>query len=267
MFQRASALGIVFSLGLLATHTLPTTVPSNMSARIRRPADIQPVSRLEFLGATPANAQAGETPDPEAFTRSFYFRPAASGITQGTWPSPDETDHPPIGALPATAAPEPGPVGESRIPEARPVASGQDGLEEAGAEAVESEAAPPSPNREVTDRSKAATTGVPARVKWSGERSGLATYYHPSLAGWLMANGEPYNPLAMTAASNLWPLGARLRVTYAESIIVEVTDRGKFTHALDLSAGAFRALAGSLSPGVIQVTIEERDGQEAGASE
>lgn len=87
-------------------------------------------------------------------------------------------------------------------------------------------------------------------------QSAIATYYHPSLSGDTMANGQPYNPWALTAASNDFPLGARLLVTYCTSTIVEVTDRGAFPSGqLDLSQLAFYQLVRSYSPGVIPVTI------------
>jgi rare lipoprotein A len=90
-------------------------------------------------------------------------------------------------------------------------------------------------------------------------KRGKATWYGPGFYGRPMANGKPYNPWAMTAASNDYPLGTVLVVTYTKAITVEVTDRGAFDHALDLSQGAFYALVGSTEPGVIEVEIQEAE--------
>ena len=71
-----------------------------------------------------------------------------------------------------------------------------------------------------------------------------------------MANGEifdMYDPT--TTAANLWPLGTKLQIYYGgKTIEVVVTDRGAFTHELDLSMAAFELLA-PLSEGVIDVEI------------
>ena len=72
-----------------------------------------------------------------------------------------------------------------------------------------------------------------------------ATYYHPSLSGRTMANGRPYNPGAMTAASNRYKLGTRVKVTNrknGKSVIVTITDRCG-NCSIDLSKAAFRRIA------------------------
>jgi rare lipoprotein A len=72
-----------------------------------------------------------------------------------------------------------------------------------------------------------------------------ATYYHPSLAGRIKANGRPYRPGAMTAASNHYRLGTRLRVTNrrtGKSVVVTVTDRCG-NCSIDLSRAAFQRIA------------------------
>ena len=76
-------------------------------------------------------------------------------------------------------------------------------------------------------------------------QAGTATYYHPSLTGRRMANGKPYNPNAMTAASNAYPLGAWVRVTNnrtKKSVIVKITDRCG-NCSIDLSKAAFSRIA------------------------
>lgn len=92
---------------------------------------------------------------------------------------------------------------------------------------------------------------------------GRATYYAHDFHGLPMANGKPYNMYANTAASNKYPLGTRLKVTSrgGRSVDVVVTDRGAFTHALDLSYGAFGQL-GNHSEGVLQVVIINGEAEE-----
>lgn len=62
-----------------------------------------------------------------------------------------------------------------------------------------------------------------------------------------MANGEPFDQDdPTTTASNLFPLGTWLKVTNpanGRSVVVQVRDRGAFSHALDLSRAAFAAIA------------------------
>lgn len=72
-----------------------------------------------------------------------------------------------------------------------------------------------------------------------------ATYYHSSLAGRKMANGQRYNPNRMTAASNRYRLGSRVKVTNrrtGKSVIVTITDRCG-NCSIDLSKAAFRRIA------------------------
>ena len=97
-----------------------------------------------------------------------------------------------------------------------------------------------------------------------GKQAGQATFYHSSLQGDLMANGEPYNQWDPTiAASNSHPLGTRLRVTRVatgESIVVRVADRGGFREPIvvDLSFAAFNELADP-DDGRIRVVVEPID--------
>jgi rare lipoprotein A (peptidoglycan hydrolase) len=86
-----------------------------------------------------------------------------------------------------------------------------------------------------------------------------ATYYHPSLAGELMANGQPYDPRnPRLASSNRHRLGTLLllrRADGATAVVVEVMDRGSAELALDLSEAAFQRL-GPLPEGRIPVCVE-----------
>jgi rare lipoprotein A (peptidoglycan hydrolase) len=95
-------------------------------------------------------------------------------------------------------------------------------------------------------------------------RVGEATYYHPSLHGETMADGTPYNQWDPTiVASNAYPLGTTLRVTYTKSITVTVRDWGLLVDKdgnpilLDLSRAAMHELIGSVEPGVIEVEVQE----------
>jgi hypothetical protein len=108
----------------------------------------------------------------------------------------------------------------------------------------------------------------------TGVRLSVATFYAAAFQGKHMANGQRYDLNdPTTTASNVWPLGTRLRVrrlpggsgdgmlTPAERrqfmgrwIEVVVRDRGAFAHAVDLSKAAF-TLLGRPSEGVIRVEV------------
>ncbi len=104
-----------------------------------------------------------------------------------------------------------------------------------------------------------ATDVSPPSASSDGAVHGIATWYGGS-DGYdsddTMADGSPFNPDDPTiAAANDWPLGAWLAVCHeARCIRVRVSDRGSFSHAVDLSRGAFAQLA-PLSSGVIDVTV------------
>src|SRR5579862_977014 len=54
-----------------------------------------------------------------------------------------------------------------------------------------------------------------------------ASWYGESHRGRLMANGQPFDPDQLTAASWFYPLGTRVVVTHdARTVTVEITDRG-----------------------------------------
>lgn len=84
------------------------------------------------------------------------------------------------------------------------------------------------------------------------------SWYGEAFRGRTTANGEKYDPSAMTAASRQFPLGARLRVSSGgHSVTVRVNDRthARYADRLDLSPAAFQQLA-PLDRGVIQATVE-----------
>ena len=97
----------------------------------------------------------------------------------------------------------------------------------------------------------------------------VASWYGDAFHGNTMANGEPYNMYAMTAASTEHALGTELIVRHEnQSVVVEITDRGPYcfealadgylvphpTRGIDLSKGAFAKLA-LLSSGLIEVEV------------
>ena len=87
---------------------------------------------------------------------------------------------------------------------------------------------------------------------------GIASWYGEEHANKLMANGQPFNPRAMTCATMVWPLGTKLYVEYAGRFLtVVVTDRGPANHLgrlIDLSSAAFAQLA-PLACGIITVRV------------
>lgn len=106
--------------------------------------------------------------------------------------------------------------------------------------------------------------GGPSAAIRSGQlgalQEGRATYYAPRLAGHRTANGERYDPAAMTAAHVALPLGTRVQVTRLdvnlEPVIVRVNDRcsgGK--KIIDLSEAAARRL-NMMRAGIVPVRIE-----------
>jgi len=76
-----------------------------------------------------------------------------------------------------------------------------------------------------------------------------ATWYGQNLRGKKMANGQPFDPNGLTAASWDYPLGAKLKLVHGQkSIVVEVTDHGgepaflQFGKTVDLTRSAFARL-------------------------
>lgn len=108
-----------------------------------------------------------------------------------------------------------------------------------------------------------------------GETVGLATFYADAFEGRLMADGHPFEMDDPTiTAANAWPLGTHLLIRrapgspwdatltpeerkryFGTTIVVTVRDRGRFTHALDLSRAAFAQL-GRPDEGVIRLYIQ-----------
>ncbi len=89
---------------------------------------------------------------------------------------------------------------------------------------------------------------------------GLATWYGKELAGHKTANGERFDPSAMTAAHRTLKFGTWVdvtRVDTGQSVRVRITDRGPWGNErriIDLSRGAAEKL-GMLRAGVVKVKL------------
>jgi rare lipoprotein A len=107
-------------------------------------------------------------------------------------------------------------------------------------------------------RDSAALPGVSGKPVGVGE----ASFYGKGdgFAGRKTANGEIFDPSAMTAAHKTLPLGTRLKVTNlanSRSVLVRVNDRGPYAKGriLDLSYGAAQRL-GMVGAGHARVKLE-----------
>lgn len=95
---------------------------------------------------------------------------------------------------------------------------------------------------------------------------GSATWYGQPFHGRTMYNGQVfdmYDPT--TTACNIYPLGTWIKVTNpanGNTVVVQVRDRGRFTHAVDLSYAAFAALDDPAKM-MIRVVYEVVSGPEA----
>lgn len=100
-----------------------------------------------------------------------------------------------------------------------------------------------------------------------GAMSGVASWYGEEHRGKLMADGRPFNPDKLTAASWYYPLGTRVRVTVnprsprQRSVVVTITDRGparrlvRNGRIVDLAHAAFRRVAQPAN-GLVAVVVE-----------
>ncbi len=89
---------------------------------------------------------------------------------------------------------------------------------------------------------------------------GIASWYGPGFDGHRTSSGVVYDQEGMTAASTLFPLGTRLRVTNLEnrrSVEVAVNDHGPYVkgRAIDLSHQAANRL-GMIGPGTAPVRMD-----------
>jgi rare lipoprotein A len=96
-------------------------------------------------------------------------------------------------------------------------------------------------------------------------QEGLATWYGKEFAGRKTANGERFDPSAMTAAHRTIKFGTWVevkRVDDGRSVRVRITDRGPFGNEeriIDLSRGAAEKL-GMLRAGVVKVQLRVVEG-------
>jgi rare lipoprotein A len=100
-------------------------------------------------------------------------------------------------------------------------------------------------------------------------RQGEASYYHPSLHGREMANGERFDQNSNSAASRTLPLGTTARVTNLEngrSTVVEIEDRGPYARGrvLDVSPRTAEQLEmkddGTARVEIAPIEVPQRDG-------
>ncbi len=103
----------------------------------------------------------------------------------------------------------------------------------------------------------ATVTPAPTRSPATGSGTCAASYYSD---GQVTANGELFDPAALTAAHKSLPFNSRVRVTNpgnGKSVVVRINDRGPYVsgRCLDLSEAAFKAIA-SLSAGVVTVRYD-----------
>ena len=97
---------------------------------------------------------------------------------------------------------------------------------------------------------------------------GVASWYGPGFKGHRTSSGEVYTANDMSAASTMFPLGTRLRVTDLDNgraVEVTVNDHGPFVkdRKLDLSQRAANAL-GMVGPGTARVQMEVLSTPEGG---
>jgi len=116
--------------------------------------------------------------------------------------------------------------------------------------------APPEPSRR--DAAPAVAKDSQPRIP-AIERGRVSLYGH-EFAGRTTANGEIFDPEALTMAHRSLPFGTRVRVTNLEnqrSVEVVVNDRGPAIRGriADLSLGAARRL-GMVADGVVDAQLE-----------
>jgi rare lipoprotein A len=90
-------------------------------------------------------------------------------------------------------------------------------------------------------------------------QTGEASWYGPGFAGNTTANGETYDPRAMTAAHRSLPFGTQVQVTNlnnGSTVTVRINDRGPYAggRIIDLSEAAAEQI-GMRSSGVAQVEL------------
>ena len=162
----------------------------------------------------------------------------------------------PRGAANATVVPEADPDPLTPAPERKePDARTAQGAEDAVAGAVQSASVNASDIEEEPDPAPQEETPAGGGGDGGGEPTGEggtceASFYGADLAGSATANGETFDPSAMTAAHKTLPFGTMVRVTNpanGASVTVRINDRGPFVpgRCLDLSTAAFDQIIGT----------------------
>ena len=108
--------------------------------------------------------------------------------------------------------------------------------------------------------SRVVRTGGGTAVAPGTTQVGTASYYSDSLSGETTANGESYDPGALTAAHRTLPFGTRVTVRRLDNdrtVVVRINDRGPYAggRIIDLSRAAASALQ-MLRAGVTRVELE-----------
>ncbi|HLP89370.1 MAG TPA: septal ring lytic transglycosylase RlpA family protein [Nostocaceae cyanobacterium] len=121
-----------------------------------------------------------------------------------------------------------------------------------------------SPIQEVANLPKGGfSLDIPQQVAMRGVKlnfRGIASWYGYDGSGTRTANGERFNPEALTAAHRTLPMGTKVRVTNTRngrSVVVRINDRGPYIggRIIDVSAGAARLL-GMMGSGLAPVRVE-----------
>jgi rare lipoprotein A len=97
-----------------------------------------------------------------------------------------------------------------------------------------------SPTSAATQRAKTQDRAKHGKIQYTG----TASWYGAQHQGRKMANGKPFDPRKLTAASWFFPLGTSVRVVNVkngQSVVVTITDRGpnhRLNRLIDLSEAA-----------------------------
>ncbi|MEU0490073.1 septal ring lytic transglycosylase RlpA family protein [Nocardiopsis sp. NPDC006139] len=169
----------------------------------------------------------------------------------------------PEGATNATVVPEADP--DPLVPaqeQGEPDAGAAQGAEDAVAGATQTTSAEASDIKEEPEPEPEEDTSTDNGGGGGGEPTGEggtceASFYGADFAGRTTANGETFDPNAMTAAHKTLPFGTMVQVTNpnnGQSVTVRINDRGPFVagRCLDLSTAAFDQIIGT-GAGVGQV--------------
>jgi rare lipoprotein A len=144
-------------------------------------------------------------------------------------------------------------------------------LSVAKAQVVEARPADPKTGDAPSDLTRAEQPGETSQAVTSdevapsrGTQTGKVSYYAQRHKGHRTANGERYNPTALTMAHRTLPMGSEVRVTNLRnqrSVVVRVNDRGPFTRSriADISLAAARQLR-MVGAGVVKARLTPETG-------